>query len=330
MRARLEAPPNILHQPVLVNEVLDLLVIKSGGNYVDGTLGAGGHTAAILNRAGLNSRILGIDRDPDALNWSKKTLIDFKNQITLVSGKFSEIATICDEYSFNNISGVLLDLGLSSMQIERSNRGFSFMRNEALDMRMNPNSELTAEEIINNWEPAELVRIISTYGEERNAKKITRQIIKNRPITTTGELVRTIETAVGSLSAKQRQKHPATKTFQALRIEVNDELAELKQVLHTTLELLSKTSQTSGDNSRLAIISFHSLEDRIVKSFFRYESSSCVCSKRLPICTCEHNPTLKELTRKPIVASQEEINQNPRARSARLRVAEILPKASPK
>ena len=330
MRARLGAPPNILHQPVLVNEVLDLLVIKSGGNYVDGTLGAGGHTAAILNRAGLNSRILGIDRDPDALNWSKKTLVDFKNQITLVSGKFSEIATICDEYSFNNISGVLLDLGLSSMQIERSNRGFSFMRNEALDMRMNPNSELTAEEIINNWEPAELVRIISTYGEERNAKKITRQIIKNRPITTTGELVRTIETAVGSLSAKQRQKHPATKTFQALRIEVNDELAELKQVLHTTLELLSKTSQTSGDNSRLAIISFHSLEDRIVKSFFRYESSSCVCSKRLPICTCEHNPTLKELTRKPIVASQEEVNQNPRARSARLRVAEILPKASPK
>jgi len=194
---------------------------------------------------------------------------------------------------------------------------------------MNPNSELTAEEVINNWEPAELVRIISTYGEERNAKKITRQIIKNRPITTTGELVRTIETAVGSLSAKQKQKHPATKTFQALRITVNDELAELKQVLQTTLELLSKTSQKSGDNSRLAIISFHSLEDRIVKSFFRYESSSCVCSKRLPICTCEHNPTLKELTRKPIVASQDEINQNPRARSARLRVAEILPKASP-
>ena len=328
MRARLEAPTNILHQPVLVNEVLDLLVTKSGGNYVDGTVGAGGHTAAILKRAGLGSHVLGIDHDPDALNWSKQTLTNFKDQITLVSGKFSEITTICNEYKFNNIRGILLDLGLSSMQIERSNRGFSFMRNEILDMRMNPSSELTAKQIINDWESSEIARIISKYGEERNAKKIARQIIKNRPIATTEELVLTIETAVGSLTAKQRQKHPATKTFQALRIAVNDELTELEKGLHTILEFLSQTSHSSGENARLAIISFHSLEDRLVKSFFRYESASCVCSKRLPICTCEHRPTLRELTRKPIVASEDEIKQNPRARSARLRVAEILPKAN--
>ena len=328
MRARLEAPTNILHQPVLVNEVLDLLVTKSGGNYVDGTVGAGGHTAAILKRAGLGSHVLGIDHDPDALNWSKQTLTNFKDQITLVSGKFSEITAICNEYKFNNIRGILLDLGLSSMQIERSNRGFSFMRNEILDMRMNPSSELTAKQIINDWESSEIARIISKYGEERNAKKIARQIIKNRPIATTEELVLTIETAVGSLTAKQRQKHPATKTFQALRIAVNDELTELEKGLHTIREFLSKTSHTSGENARLAIISFHSLEDRLVKSFFRYESASCVCSKRLPICTCEHSPTLRELTRKPIVASEDEIKQNPRARSARLRVAEILPKAN--
>ena len=328
MRARLEAPTNILHQSVLVNEVLDLLVTKSGGNYVDGTVGAGGHTAAILKRAGLGSHVLGIDHDPEALNWSKKTLTNFKDQITLVSGKFSEITAICNEYKFDDIRGILLDLGLSSMQIERSNRGFSFMRNEILDMRMNPSSELTAKQIINDWEPSEIARIISKYGEERNAKKIARLIIKNRPITTTEELVRIIETAVGSLTVKQRQKHPATKTFQALRITVNDELTELEKGLHTIREFLSKTSHTSGENARLAIISFHSLEDRLVKSFFRYESASCVCSKRLPICTCEHSPTLRELTRKPIVASEDEIKQNPRARSARLRVAEILPKAN--
>ena len=328
MRAKLEVPSSSLHQSVLVNEVLDLLVTKSGGNYIDGTVGAGGHTAAILKRAGLGSHVLGIDHDPDALNWSKKTLADFKDQITLVSGKFSEITAICNEYKLNNIRGILLDLGLSSMQIERSNRGFSFMRNEILDMRMNPSSELTAKQIINDWEPSEIARIISKYGEERNAKKITRQIIKNRPIKTTKELVRIIETAVGSVTAKQRQKHPATKTFQALRITVNDELTELEKGLHTIREFLSKTSHTSGENARLAIISFHSLEDRLVKSFFRYESASCVCSKRLPICTCEHSPTLKELTRKPIVASEDEIKQNPRARSARLRVAEILPKVN--
>ncbi len=328
MRAKLEVPSSSLHQSVLVNEVLDLLVTKSGGNYIDGTVGAGGHTAAILKRAGLGSHVLGIDHDPDALNWSKKTLADFKDQITLVSGKFSEITAICNEYKLNNIRGILLDLGLSSMQIERSNRGFSFMRNEILDMRMNPSSELTAKQIINDWEPSEIARIISKYGEERNAKKITRQIIKNRPIKTTKELVRIIETAVGSVTAKQRQKHPATKTFQALRITVNDELAELEKGLHTIHEFLSRTSQISGESTRLAIISFHSLEDRLVKSFFRYESASCVCSKRLPICTCEHSPTLKELTRKPIVASEDEIKQNPRARSARLRVAEILPKVN--
>jgi 16S rRNA (cytosine1402-N4)-methyltransferase len=327
MRAKSEAPSTLLHKSVMVNEVLDLLVTKPGGNYVDGTIGAGGHTAAILEKAGSDSRVLGIDRDPDALNWSKKTLNDVQSQITLVLGKFSEIADICNQYGFENINGVLLDLGLSSMQIERSNRGFSFMRDEALDMRMNPDSELTAEQIINEWEPSELARIIREYGEEQNAKKITRQIIRNRPIATTGELVRTIETAVGSSSSKQRKKHPATKTFQALRITVNDELTELKNTLQTTRELLSQTSHTSQENPRLAIISFHSLEDRLVKSFFRHESSSCICSKRLPICTCQHIPTLKELTRKPIAASQTETDNNPRARSARLRVAEIFPKA---
>lgn len=330
MRARFEVPSTLLHKSVMVNEVLDLLVTKPGGNYVDGTIGAGGHTAAILEKAGPDSRVLGIDRDPDALNWSKKTLNDVQSQITLVLGKFSEVADICDQYDFENINGVLLDLGLSSMQLERSNRGFSFMRDEALDMRMNPDSELTAEQIVNDWEPSELTRIIRKYGEERNAKKITRQIIRNRPIATTGELVRTIETAVGPSSSKQRQKHPATKTFQALRITVNDELTELENTLHITRELLSRASQTSRENSRLAIISFHSLEDRLVKSFFRYESSSCICSKRLPICTCQHSPTLKELTRKPIAASQAETDNNPRARSARLRVAEIFPKVLPK
>lgn len=326
MRARFEAPSTLLHKSVMVNEVLDLLVTKSGGNYVDGTIGAGGHTRAILEKAGPDSHVLGIDRDPDALNWSKKTLNNVQSQITLVLGKFSEIADICDQHGFANIDGVLLDLGLSSMQIERSSRGFSFMRDEALDMRMNPDSELTAGQIINDWEPSELERVIRKYGEERNAKKITRQIIRNRPIASTGELVRTIEVAIGSSSSKQRQKHPATKTFQALRITVNDELAELKNVLRTTHDLLSRASQTSEENSRLAIISFHSLEDRLVKSFFRYESSSCVCSKRLPICTCQHSPTLKELTRKPITASETETDRNPRARSARLRVAEIFPK----
>lgn len=299
-----------IHVPVLLREVLDGLQVKAGGRYVDCTLGSGGHARGILEKSAPGGKLLGIDLDARAIEVAKKQLAPYKQRITLVCDSFVRLKEIASDHRFTPVDGVLFDLGVSSLQLQQRERGFSFQTEGPLDMRFDLNGEITASHLVNKLSEKELANILARYGEEPKAKAIARAVAKNRPLETTLELASLVVRAVG----QRRALHPATKTFQALRIAVNEELKALSEVLPQTLAVVA-----SG--GRIAIIAFHSLEDRLVKQFMARESQDCICPPEVPVCACHHRRTLRVLTRKPIRPSSTDVEQNPRCRSARLRLA---------
>ena len=305
-----------VHVPVLRDEVVAGLQPRPGGHFIDCTVGLGGHAAAILERICPSGRLLGIDADPDAIKISKDKLSDYGEAVTLVNDNFVNLEAICKEYLFHPVDGILFDLGVSSLQLDTAERGFSFHFDAPLDMRFNPEQGLTASDIVNRFSEQELAKLIERYGEERHSRRIARYIAQDRPITTTAELAQLVQQALVASSRRSRI-HPATRTFMALRIAVNNELQNLELALKQTLNLLRP-------GGKLTVISYHSLEDRIVKQFMRYAASSCVCPQGTVICRCGHVPTLKLISRKVIKPTSLEIESNPRSRSARLRIAERL------
>lgn len=309
------SPSAAAHLPVMVPQVLEVLAVHPGGSYVDATVGLGGHAEAILEAAP-GGRLLGLDQDPAALEVARARLARFGGGAVLAHGNFRELDKHARNAGFAAVDGVLMDLGVSSMQLDTPARGFSFQEEAALDMRMDPSSPVTAAEIVNDWDEEDLANVIWRYGEERRSRSIARAIVARRPIRGTRDLVSAIEQAVGR--GRERQIHPATLTFQALRIAVNQELDSLEDALPQAHGLLD------GAGARLAVISFHSLEDRIVKNYLRRESTDCVCPPRTPQCVCGHVATLRLVTRRAMRPSPAEVAANPRARSARLRAAEAL------
>jgi 16S rRNA (cytosine1402-N4)-methyltransferase len=302
------------HIPVLYQAVLDLLNPVSGGLYVDGTLGAGGHTRGILIASSPDGKVAGFDRDPQALVMAKQNLTEFGERVIFIKDTYQHVQLHLNNLNWQGVDGILIDLGLSSMQLDTPERGFSFREDGPLDMRFDPDQALTAADLVNESTREELADLIFTYGEEKQARKIADAIIANRPLVGTKDLAKIVKKVARNPKSKI---HPATRTFQALRIVVNQELDALQAFLPKALDSLN----TGG---RLAIIAFHSLEDRIVKQFFRMESRDCVCPPEVPICVCEHQARIKELNRRPIRPEESELIQNPRARSARLRVAEKI------
>jgi len=301
------------HSPVLLDEVLKGLNPQPGQRLIDGTIGAGGHAQAILKATAPNGQVLGLDADPSALDIARQRLAPYGDRISLVNANFVQLAAVARDYDFLPVQGILLDLGLSSMQLNAVERGFSFQSEGPLDMRYDPSGTSTAADLVNNLSQSDLADLLYQFGEERRSRAIARAIVAARPLHSTRELANLVSRAVGS---RQKAKiHPATRTFQALRIAVNDELERLSKVLPKAVTLLSP-------GGRLAVISFHSLEDRTVKDFFKRESKDCICPPEQPICTCDHRATLHIITQKPVTASEQEISLNPRARSAKLRVAE--------
>jgi 16S rRNA (cytosine1402-N4)-methyltransferase len=301
------------HQPVLYHEIILALQPKNKGLYVDGTLGAGGHARGILEACAPDGRLLGLDVDPQALALARKTLAPYGERVRLMQASYDSLSKILRDIDWELVDGVLLDLGLSSMQLDTPKRGFSFQHEAPLDMRFDPASPTTAADLVNTLPQEELADLIYAYGEERASRRIAQAIVRARPLRTTRQLVAVIE----SVLPRKGRTHPATRTFQALRIAVNQELDRVESVLPQAVAALKP-------GGRLAIISFHSLEDRIVKEVFRRESRDCICPPRQPICTCGHKATLKEISRKPITPAVAEITANPRARSAKLRVVEKL------
>jgi len=304
-----------IHKPVLLQEVIEYLQPQANDNFVDCTLGAGGHTKAILEKT--KGKVLAIDWDENAIEAAKNNLKDFSKRLILVNDNYTNLKQIVLENNFENISGILLDLGMSSDQLETSGRGFSFQKDEPLDMRFNIQHGLTAAQILNSWTERQLIDLIKKFGEEKKAFKIVKEIIrfrKKRKIKTTKQLNEIVERVKGP---KRGRIHPSTKIFQALRIAVNNELENIENTLEQAVEILP-------EGSRIAAISFHSLEDKIVKHFFQKESKNCICPPEIPVCRCEHKASLKILTKKPVYASEDEIKDNPRSRSAKLRVAERI------
>jgi 16S rRNA (cytosine1402-N4)-methyltransferase len=302
------------HISVLLAPVVALLAPQSGAVIIDGTVGAGGHAAALLEAAGPDGRLLGVDQDASALALARERLAPFGARVRLVHACFDRMAELTAEAGIDAADAILLDLGVSSMHLDDPARGFSFLRDGPLDMRMNPDGDgPSAEEIVNTWPESELADLIFRYGEDRLARSIARRIVQARPLASTRALAESIEAAV---PMRLREKiHPATRTFQALRIAVNDELGALERVLPQAIGLLKP-------GGRLGVISFHSLEDRIVKQVFRDESTDCLCPPEQPVCTCGHRASLRLITRKPVTAEAAEVALNPRSRSAKLRVAE--------
>ena len=303
-----------VHVPVLLDEILAGLQPQLGGYFVDCTVGLGGHAAAILEKISPSGRLLGIDADPEAIKLSQDKLGDYGGAVTLVNDNFINLEAICKRYHFHPVDGILFDLGVSSLQLDTAERGFSFQLDAPLNMRFDPEQGLTASDIVNSFSEQELAKLIEKYGEERHSRRIARYIVQNRPIVTTVELARLVEQASGG---KRTRIHPATRTFMALRIAVNSELQNLELTLKQTVNLLRP-------GGRLTVISYHSLEDRIVKQFMRYAASSCLCPPETVICRCGHEPTLKLISRKVIKPTSLETESNPRSRSAKLRIAERL------
>jgi len=307
-------PPPAPHIPVLYHEIINALAPYSGGLYIDGTLGAGGHAMGILNASSPEGKLLGLDLDPQALVIANRRLSIFKERVYIRQGSYVDMATFVKEIGWLFVDGIILDLGVSSIQLDTKERGFSFLSDAPLDMRFGDQISINAADLVNSLSENDLANIIWKYGEEKYSRKIARIICQNRPIYTTFELANLVKKAYGS---QYSQIHPATRTFQAIRIAVNQEMQAIESVIPQAIRLLKP-------GGKLAIISFHSLEDRIVKSIFRTESKDCICPPDQPICTCNHIKSIKEVNRKPIEASPEEITNNPRARSAKLRIAEKL------
>jgi 16S rRNA (cytosine1402-N4)-methyltransferase len=307
-----------MHTSVLLQEVIATLQPKSGGIYIDGTVGAGGHAAAILTASAPDGQLFGLDQDRTALEIARHRLAQFGNRVHLLEANFSQLRQVAMDYPIPAADGILLDIGVSSMQLEQPERGFSFQMDGPLDMRMNPGSGESAADLVNSLPEGELANLIFRYGEEPSSRRIAKAIVQARPIYRTGQLAQIIAGAVPRKAGKQAGKkiHPATRTFQALRIAVNDELEALERALPQALGLLKP-------GGRLAVISFHSLEDRIIKQYFKQEAQDCICPPEQPICTCRHKSIITIITKKPITPSLAEIDANPRARSAKLRVVEL-------
>ncbi len=300
------------HLPVLYKEIIHALQPMRGGRYVDGTLGAGGHARRILEACAPDGQLLGLDVDPQALEIARKTLAPYEHRIHLAQASYTTLTAQLQQLGWDEVDGIVLDLGASSMQFDTPERGFSFMQDAPLDMRFGPHALQTAADIVNTFDQRELADLIYEFGEERDSRKIARAIVAKRPLHTTRELVAVIE----AVSPRRGDRvHPATKTFQALRIAVNEELSSIREVLPQAVAGL----KSSG---RLAVISFHSLEDRIVKEFFREQSKDLVNPPYEQIYETERMAVIKEVNRKPITSSEEETKSNPRARSAKLRIAE--------
>lgn len=307
-----------LHIPVLLDECIEALNIKPNGIYIDGTLGRGGHSLEILKRL-TTGRLVAIDRDQTAIDTCRKRFSDYYGKVTFVHDNFRNVKNILRELDISETDGMLFDLGVSSPQLDDAERGFSYMHDAALDMRMDRESSISAYNVVNEWPESELKRILFEYGEERYATRIAAAIARDRevkPIKTTMELVSVIRDAMPAAALREKQ-HPAKRSFQAIRIAVNDELNSVSDMLGDAVDCLK-----SG--GRIAVISFHSLEDRIVKNVLNSKEKGCTCPPDFPVCVCGFRPTIKNLTRKPIVPRREELETNPRSRSAKLRVAEKL------
>jgi 16S rRNA (cytosine1402-N4)-methyltransferase len=302
------------HQPVLYQEIIHALEPRSSSKYVDGTVGAGGHAAGILEASSPRGRLLGMDVDPHALEVARERVAQFGPRAILVQASYTTLREQLDKLGWDSVDGILLDLGLSSLQLDTPERGFSFKADAPLDMRFDPHKPVRAADLVNTLPEQELADLLYRYGEERRSRQVARAIVKARPIHTTIELARLV---AGVVRGGKKGIHPATRTFQALRIAVNQELDALEAVLPQGIASL-------GIGGRFAVIAFHSLEDRLVKQFFRRESRDCICPPHQPICTCEHKASIREITRRPIMAQEGEIQKNPRARSARLRIAEKI------
>ena len=307
---------NYGHKPVLLQECLDALQIKPDGIYVDGTLGRAGHSLEIARRL-TTGRLIALDRDETAIEAATRRLADYRDRVTLVHSNFSNLGQVLRALDIDGVDGMLFDLGVSSPQLDEAQRGFSYKQDAPLDMRMDATAALTAYEVVNTYSYEELRRILFEYGEERYAPAIAKKIIAQRaqkPIETTLELSELIRSAMPAAALREKQ-HPAKRSFQAIRLAVNDELGELPPMLDAAQENL----QSGG---RLAVITFHSLEDRIVKHTLQDFAQGCICPPSFPVCVCGRKPKMKLVTRKPIVSQDEELRENPRARSAKLRVAE--------
>lgn len=307
------------HKSVLLDECIENLNINPKGVYVDGTLGGGGHSFEICKQLDEDGLLIGIDRDKDALNAAKERLKEFKCRKLFVQSNYSDIKDVLEENHIGGIDGGLLDLGVSSFQLDNAERGFSYMQNAPLDMRMNQDDTFTAYDVVNDYSEKELFEIIKKYGEEKWASRIAKFIVKSREekdIENTEELVDIIKAAIPA-KARREGPHPAKRTFQAIRIEVNDELGQLERAVGDFCDVLNP-------GGRLCIISFHSLEDRIVKDIFNERFDPCTCPKEFPVCVCGKKPQIKKITKKPIISNEMELEENPRARSAKLRVIEKL------
>ena len=307
-----ETEKRLPHLPVLYQEIITALRPNSPGRYVDCTVGAGGHAAGILEHSSPDGQLLGLDLDPRALALANLRLSPFGERVHLVQASYTTLPAQIHQLGWENVQGIVFDLGVSSMQIDTPERGFSFQEEGPLDMRFDPTQPLTAADVLNTWSERELADLLWQYGEEPQSRRIARAIVQDRPLHSTRDLAALVASVAGG---RKGHLHPATRTFQALRIVVNRELEAIAEFLPLAVEALAP-------GGRLAVISFHSLEDRIVKQYFKRESRDCICPPEQPVCTCGHRASVTEVNRHPITASEEEVQTNPRARSARLRIVE--------
>ncbi len=305
----------VRHTPVMAQEVISALEIKPLGTFVDCNVGEGGHSLAILSAVTPGPHLLGIDLDAESLIVARRRLEAYQDTVVLVQGNFADVGTIAEEHGFKPADGILFDLGLSSLQVDTGSRGFSFRHEARLDMRFDPGQETTAYNVVNEYSEESLADVIFWMGEERRARRVARAIVRRRPIETTTQLADVVTRALGRPA--RGRIHPATRTFQAIRMAVNKELENLERGLEQALELLR-----SG--GRVAVISYHSLEDRLVKNKLRHEASDCICPPETPICICGHKASIRLINRKVIKPTQAEVQANPRSRSARMRVAERI------
>lgn len=307
------------HTTVLLNEAVEGLDIKENGIYVDCTLGGAGHSYLIASKLGKEGRLISFDQDETAIAAARERLAEYSDRVTLIKTNFKYIKHALAEIGITKVDGIVFDLGVSSPQLDEEERGFSYKYDSPLDMRMDQGNDLTAEVIVNTWSEEQISKIIFEYGEEKFARRIAKKIVDYRStkaIETTGELVELIKEGIPA-AARRTGPHPARRTFQAIRIAVNDELNVFRDALHDSIDLLNP-------NGRVSIITFHSLEDRICKKVFQDYAQGCICPPDFPICTCRNKPAIKIVTKKPILPSNEEVESNPRARSAKLRIAEKL------